>query len=345
MKKNVCKLFAVVLALAMVLALAACGGNGNASSPAPAPESSAPSLEETPAAESSEPAEESGSEQSGLIGILLPTVEAEYFVGVANTIEEGLSAQGYEFTTTSYDWSADKEIQAVENFVIQGVDAIVVVTFDAAADAAFADAIKAGVKVVVAGCETEHYSYNVISENTLIGECIANMAVDWINETLEGKAQIAILSSEGSVSGADRTAGMQSVFAEALPDSEIVLVQDPGSEAGDGNEFAENLLLRYPDVNVVCSISDDRALEVFESFKAANHVGDDVAIFGCDCNGQALNYIKDGTAYRGSADTGNYGQEIVEILPGLLAGDASIGTQTVCTGVGVTIENVDDYLG
>jgi ABC-type sugar transport system substrate-binding protein len=134
------------------------------------------------------------------------------------------------------------------------------------------------------------------------------------------------------------------VFAEQLPDAEIVLVQDPGSEAGDGNEFAENLLLRYPDVNVVCSISDDRALEVFESFKAANHVGDDVAIFGCDCNGQALNYIKEGTAYRGSADTGNYGQEIVNILPALLAGDESIGTQTVCTGVGVTIDNVDDYL-
>lgn len=68
---------------------------------------------------------------------LLPTVEAEYFVGVANTIEEGLEAQGFEFITTSYDWSADKEIQAVENFVVQGVDAIVVITFDAAADSAF----------------------------------------------------------------------------------------------------------------------------------------------------------------------------------------------------------------
>ena len=87
-----------------------------------------------------------------------------------------------------------------------------------------------------------------------------------------------------------------------------------------------------------------RALEVFESFKAANHVGDDVAIFGCDCNGQALNYIKEGTSYRGSADTGDYGAEIVKILPQLIAGDTSIGNQTVCTGVGVTIDNVDDYL-
>lgn len=280
----------------------------------------------------------------GKVGILLPTVEAEYFVGVANTIEEGLKAQGYEFTTTSYDWSADKEIQAVENFVIQQFDAIVVVTFDAAADAAFKDAMDAGVKVVVAGCETENYSYNVISENTAIGHCIAEMAVNWINENLEGQAQIAIVASQGSPSGADRTAGMEEYFAENLPEAEIVLVQDPGSEAGTGNAFAENLLLRFPDVNVVCSVSDDRALEVFESFKAANHVGDDVAIYGCDCNGQALQYIKEGTSYRGSADTGNYGQEIVDILPALIAGDDSIGTQTVCTGVGVTIDNVEDYL-
>ena len=325
------KCFALLLALCMILSLAACGSaSTSASASAPAEASSAA------------PADTASG--SGQVGILLPTVEAEYFVGVANTIEDGLKAQGFEFITTSYDWSADKEIQAVENFVVQGVDAIVVVTFDAAADSAFKDAMDAGVKVVVAGCELENYSYNVISENTLIGECVAGMAIDWINANMDGKAQIAILASEGSPSGADRTAGMQKAFAEKLPDSEIVLVQDPGSEAGDGNEFAENLLLRYPDVNVVCSVSDDRALEVFESFKAANHVGDDVAIFGCDCNGQALNYIKEGTSYRGSADTGDYGSEIVKILPQLIDGDTSIGTQTVCTGVGVTIDNVDDYL-
>jgi len=331
--KNLNKCLAILLALAMVLALAACGSQSASSAPAEA----ASSAEAAPAGDNA-------SAGGASVGILLPTVEAEYFVGVANTIEEGLKAQGYQFTTTSYDWSADKEIQAVENFVVQGVDAIIVVTFDAAADSAFKDAMDAGVKVVVAGCEPQNYSYNVISENTLIGECVAGMAVDWINANKDGKAQIAIVASEGSPSGADRTAGMQKVFEEKLPDSEIVLVQDPGSEAGAGNDFAENLLLRFPDVNVVCSVSDDRALEVFESFKAANHVGDDVAIFGCDCNGQALDYIKQGTSYRGSADTGDYGAEIVKILPQLIAGDTSIGTQTVCTGVGVTIDNVDDYL-
>ena len=335
--KNLNKCLAVLLALAMVFALAACG------SQAAAPAASSASSAEAPASEAA-PAEDTASAGGAKVGILLPTVEAEYFVGVANTIEEGLKAQGYEFTTTSYDWSADKEIQAVENFVVQGVDAIIVVTFDAAADSAFKDAMDAGVKVVVAGCEPQNYSYNVISENTLIGECVAGMAIDWINATLDGTAQVAIVASEGSPSGADRTAGMQAAFEEKLPGAEIVLVQDPGSEAGSGNDFAENLLLRYPDVNVVCSVSDDRALEVFESFKAANHVGDNVAIFGCDCNGQALDYIKQGTSYRGSADTGDYGAEIVKILPQLIAGDTSIGTQTVCTGVGVTIDNVDDYL-
>ena len=335
--KTVNKCLALLLALAMVFAFAACGSESST------PASEAASGAEA-AARNAAPAEDTASSGGAKIGILLPTVEAEYFVGVANTIEDGLKAQGYEFTTTSYDWSADKEIQAVENFVVQGVDAIIVVTFDAAADSAFKDAMDAGVKVVVAGCEPQNYSYNVISENTLIGECVAGMAIDWINATLDGSAQVAIVASEGSPSGADRTAGMQAAFAEKLPGAEIVLIQDPGSEAGAGNDFAENLLLRFPDVNVVCSVSDDRALEVFESFKAANHVGDDVAIFGCDCNGQALDYIKQGTSYRGSADTGDYGAEIVKILPQLINGDSSIGTQTVCTGVGVTIDNVDDYL-
>ena len=335
--KKLNKCLAILLALTMILAFAACGSES--ANPSAAVGSNA-----VDAASKTTSAETPVADGNIKVGILLPTVEAEYFVGVANTIESGLKAQGYEFTTTSYDWSADKQIQAIENFVVQGVDAIVVVSFDSAAESAYKNAMDAGVKVVVAGAETEQHSYQVISDNKLIGKCVAEMAVDWVSANLDGKAQIAILSSEGSPSGADRSNSMQEVFAEALPDSEIVLIQDPGSEAGDGNAFAENLLLRFPDVNVVCSISDDRALEVFESFKAANHVGDTVGIFGCDCNGQALNYIKEGTSYRGSADTGNYGQEIVNILPQLIAGDTSIGTETVCTGVPVTIENVDDYL-
>lgn len=170
------------------------------------------------------------------------------------------------------------------------------------------------------------------------------MAVDWINDNLDGKAQIAILSSEASVSGADRAKGMAEVVGEKLPDSEIVLNQDPGSDSGSGTEFAENLLLQYPDVNVVMAISDDRGIEVYEAFKAAGHTGDDVAIYGCDCNTQALQNIKNGTIYRGSVNTGNYGEEIVKIMPALLSGDDSIGTETVCPGEAVTIDNVDDYL-
>lgn len=342
MKKQFTKVLALFLALSMILALAACGNTSSGSGSGGENASTSDGQAETASGSQEGDAPEG---EGTKIGILLPTIEAEYFVNVANTIESGLSDLGYKFTTTSYDWSADKEIQAVENFVIGGMDAIIVVAFDNAADSAFASAMEAGVKVVVAGTETENHDYQVISDNKLVGECIAKMAVDWVNENLDGKAQIAILSSEGSVSGADRTAGMTSVLESELPESEIVLVQDPGSEAGSGNAFADNLLLLYPDINVVCSISDDRGLEVYESFKAANHVGDDVAIFGCDCNTQALTYISEGTCYRGSADTGNYGQIIVDILPALLADDTSIGTETVCTGEGVTIDNVADYLG
>lgn len=253
------KALSLILALAMTMTLAACGGSGAATS--------------TPAGTAAPATTETAAAGGKSVGILLPTVEAEYFVGIEKTIEDGLGAQGYEFSTTSYDWDADKEIECVENFVVQGVDAIVVVTFDNAADSAFKAAMEKGVKVVVAGTQTENYDYCVISDNTLIGEAVANMAVNWINSNLDGKAQIAILSSKGSTSGADRTAGMESVFKEKLPNSTIVLEQDPGSEAGCGTEFAENLLLQYPDVNVVCSISDDRGLEVREAFKAANHMG------------------------------------------------------------------------
>ena len=138
---------------------------------------------------------------------------------------------------------------------------------------------------------------------------------------------------------------MTDVLERELPDSEIVLVQDPGSEAGDGMTLRRICCCAIPDVNVVCSISDDRALEVYGVLQGGQPTGDDVAIYGCDCNAQALSYISEGTCYRGSADTGNYGQIIVEILPALLADDASIGTETVCTGEGVTIDNVADYLG
>ncbi len=333
------KVIATLLMASLVVTLAACGSDD--AEEVAAEESVVEEEAEAEVEEAEE--EEVASEETYSVGVLVPTTEAEYFVGVANTVEEGLGALGYTVTTTSYDWNADSEIQAIENYVIEGVDAIVIVAFDAAADAACKDAMDAGVKIVMAGTETENHDYQIISDNTLVGECIAGMAVDWVNETMDGAAQIAILSGEGSISSVERVNGMESVLESDLPDAEVVLVLDPGEEAGSGNDFAENLLLRFPDVNVVLSISDDRALEVYESFKAANHTGDDVAIFGCDCNTQALQYIADGTCYRGSANTGDYGQIAVDILPSLLAGE-DIGTETVCTGEGVTIANVESYL-
>lgn len=126
-------------------------------------------------------------------GMPAPTLQAEFFISLTNSLKERFEAKGYTLTVMSYDGDINKSISIVENFTIQGVDGIIAMVGDNSADAALKAAMDKGIKVIDAGVLTEHYDLGLVADNKDIGTRIGEMAAEYINNELGGKARSWLL--------------------------------------------------------------------------------------------------------------------------------------------------------
>jgi ABC-type sugar transport system substrate-binding protein len=141
----------------------------------------------------------------------------------------------------------------------------------------------------------------------------------------------------------ERADAIEAAIKKGSPDASIIGRFDAiDSEAGMKN--TESMLSAHPEVNCIVSISDGPAVGAYEAVKSAGKDGDDFGIFGSDLSLQALQYIKDGTCYRGTTDVDNLtsGQMAIDICADLVQGKDVEKTITMgCKKV--TADNVGDY--
>ena len=159
-----------------------------------------------------------------------------------------------------------------------------------------------------AGIELDDYAY---------GQVIAENAVEWINENLDGKGTVAILAEDNIESSIRRGDAIEDTLKEKCPDMEIVARQQ-GNTPEQGLEVIETLLLQYPDLNVVVACNDSGGIGAYQAFDNAGLAKEaDRAIFSGDNTTEAREYIKDeDSIYRGTADLYPYesGYKAVEMI-------------------------------
>ena len=142
MKKITRRSFLKASAAAMVASgLAACGG-------------SASSTAASSVASATGSAAAAG---KGTIGILMPTLNAEFFAVTANSMAARLAEEGYTGNIQGFDNDAAQAVSVIENFITDGVQGIAYMTVDTAGDDALKDAMDAGIKVLTCGVENANY--------------------------------------------------------------------------------------------------------------------------------------------------------------------------------------------
>ena len=72
----------------------------------------------------------------------------------------------------------------------------------------------------------------------------------------------------------------------------------------EGVSAGENFLQLGEDINLIVGINDSGLVGVYEAFDAANYKPENLALFGCDSDPEALNLIKQDTIYKGTINTG-----------------------------------------
>ena len=181
-----------------------------------------------------------------------------------------------------------KQTGQVENFLAQGMNAVVILPVDTAATGPMTKSVvKAGKPLVYVNRKPSNLPKGVVyCGSNSIEAGIMNM--EELGKAMGGKGNVVILMGELSNEAAiGRTDGIKKVVKEKFPDIKIVREQSGNWKREQGKTIMENWLASGQEINGVASNNDEMALGSLQAIKAAGKLGK-VPVGGTDGSHDAL---------------------------------------------------------
>lgn len=279
------------------------------------------------------------------IGVSCGDLSNPYFVSIVEGIRERAKELG-NVTIVEADPKQDpaQQVSVIENFVTQGVDAIIVISFNTqVTNEALAAVLAEGkIKVLVQSDVVDNTNVNVTAKNYDMGYTLGEAAGQYIASDMGGNASVAILNYPDVEIIIDRENGMRDALAKFAPNAKVVATAKAGTP-DQGTTAAETILQSNPDVDVILAINDAGALGAYAAVEAGKNTTVRF-IGGIDALPEALAKIKEAGIYRATVDLnakGN-GRDDVDLIVKLLTGVAVEKDQGVSLKA-VTAANISDY--
>lgn len=311
MKKTLRSVILLVLALSMLLALTAC----------------------------------STSQKSDKvkIGVTLMDFSTEFGIGLKDYMTAKADAMGdVELTVVDAGGDAAKQLQQVETFISQKVDAIIMQPQEQEACSPAIDKAKAaGIPII--NCN----SLTVTEPDAYVGSNdseSAEIAMTYIAEQLGGKGNVLMMHGHpGQTAEVKRTEGAMDILAQN-PDMTLLDEQTADWDRAEAMTLMENWIQAYGDqINAVFCQNDEMALGALNALVQAGKK-DNVLVVGVDAIDDALQSVKDGkmdaTVYQ---DCKGQAEGAIEAAYKLAKGE-SVEKEILIPFILVTTENVDEYL-
>jgi inositol transport system substrate-binding protein len=187
-----------------------------------------------------------------------------------------------------------KQTGQVENFLAQGMNAVVILPVDTAATKPMTKSVvKAGKPLVYVNRKPSNLPKDVVyCGSNSIEAGIMNM--EELGKAMGGKGNVAILMGELSNEAAiGRTDGIKKVVKEKFPDIKVVREQTGNWKRDQGKTIMENWLASGQEINGVASNNDEMALGALQAIKAAGKLGK-IPIGGTDGSHDALESMEKG---------------------------------------------------
>ena len=193
-----------------------------------------------------------------------------------------------ELTIVDANNDSAKQTGQVENFLAQGMNAVVILPVDTAATGPMTKAVvKAGKPLVYVNRKPSNLPKDVVyCGSNSIEAGIMNM--EELGKAMGGKGNVAILMGELSNEAAiGRTDGIKKVVKEKFPDIKVVREQSGNWRRVDGKTVMENWLASGQEINGVASNNDEMALGALQAIKATGKLGK-IPVGGTDGSRDAL---------------------------------------------------------
>ncbi len=235
---------------------------------------------------------EPGASGQVTIGVSLMNLSNEFIVMLNRTLETKSRNLGVRLIVNDAQRSADRQVQQVENFVAQKVDAIILNPCEVEASSPAVDqAMAAGIPIVNVNSETRSAPTAFVGSRD---EESARLAMEYIAKRLGGKGNIVMMHGfMGQAAQIKRDAGARQVLSK-YPDLKLIADQTAEWDRAKAMTLMENWIQAYgPKINAVFAQNDEMAMGALSALEQAN-LKDKIVVVGVDSIADALHAVKDG---------------------------------------------------
>ncbi len=248
-------------------------------------------VEKSSANSSTEKASEEKKEDKIVIGMASSSFSDKWQTYLNDAVQKKCDELGIEVVFADGKNDPATQLANVENFIVEGVDAILLVIVDPTAPKPFLTATNdAGIPLVAVNRKFEGADVFVGSEEIQAGK----LQLEFVVKALEGKGNVGILQGEpGHDAMINRTAGNKEIIDgnEGLQ----IVFEDTGKwDRAKGMEIAENWLQSGEEIHAIVANNDEMAIGAIRALTAIDK-NDEVIVAGVDATPDALKYVQEGT--------------------------------------------------
>lgn len=231
--------------------------------------------------------------QERTIGLAVANLQADFFNQIKQSVTAEGERSGIKIITVDARGDSATQVNQIQDLITQKVDAIIYIPAGAtAASVPVKAAHDAGIPVVTVDRNPEGApGDSFIATNSVAA---AYELGQWVAEQTKGKGKIGVIQGQiGTTPEIDRNKGFTDAIAD-FPDLNIVAKQASQMWMQDeGFRITQDMLQRYPDINILFGRADALALGAAQAVKVAN-IPHDVLIVGFDGDIAGLEAVKQG---------------------------------------------------
>ena len=280
------------------------------------------------------------------VGVTLPSFDNTFQLYLMDAIKDHAASIDENVELTFVDAKNDSAMQLnqVENFITQEVDAIIVVTTSAEATAPMSSAaLSAKVPLVYLNArpaEVPDGLNYVGSKETVAG----NLQMEYVAEKLGGKGNVAILMGDlVHEASYRRTDGVKEIVAK-YPGIKVIKEQTGKWERALGMNVTENWLNSGDKLDAIIANNDEMAIGAVKALEGADLLGE-VLVLGVDATDDGVAELEKGnltaTVFQ---DAAGQGSGALDVALRVLKGE-KVEKDTWIPFKLVTLENYKEVLG
>lgn len=286
--------------------------------------------------------EDNGQEEI-TIGASMLSMQNEFVVNVRDAMTVEAEEQGVTLLVNDAQRSALTQLEHVERYIAQGVDAIILNPVEVEASSPAVDLAKrSDIPIINVNSETRSEPTAFVgSDDVRAGE----MAMEFITENLEGTGNVLMLQGYmGQAAQIKRERGAKNVLDQA-PGLTLLASQTADWDRAEAMSLMENWIQSYGDnIDAVFAHNDEMGLGALEALENAGLSGD-VILISIDGIRDALQAVRDGrldaTVFQ---DARGQGSTAVQTALKIIDEDSTYQNEVLIPFKTITQENAEQFL-